>query len=225
MTQQTVSGSFLFPVQKCLAGNDISEFSDQELLAIIVGTGTRDHDVIDLSQGMLKRFGGLSGLAGAGIREIAGTRGIGPAKAVRIHSAFEIGRRVITRPADTSRMDSPGAVWNLLLPRMAGLKQEEFRVLILNNKNGLLKNRTISVGTVSEALVHPREVFRDAIRESGAAVIIAHNHPTGELSPSREDIATTRRLVEAGTIVGIPVLDHVIITNVAYFSFKEGGYI
>ena len=225
MFEQTSGGSYLFPVEKCLAGDDIRELSDQELLAVIVGTGIRGHDVIELSQGMLRRFGGLSGLAGAGIREIAGTRGIGPSKAVRIHSAFEMGRRVITRPADTSRMDSPGAVWNLLLPRMAGLRQEEFRVLILNNKNNLLKNMTISMGTVSEAIVHPREVFRDAIRESGAAIIIAHNHPTGELSPSREDIATTRRLVEAGKIVGIPVLDHVIITNVAYFSFKEGGYL
>ncbi|HOD13237.1 MAG TPA: DNA repair protein RadC [Spirochaetota bacterium] len=225
MVELTVSGNYLFPVQKCLAGDDIRELSDQELLAVIVGTGIKDHDVIDLSQDMLKRFGGLRGLAGAGIREIAGTRGIGPAKAVRIHSAFEIGRRVITRAADTSHMDSPGAVWDLLLPRMAGLRQEEFRVLILNNKNSLLKNTTISVGTVSEAIVHPREVFRDAIRESGAAVIIAHNHPTGELSPSREDIATTRRLVEAGKIVGIPVLDHVIITNASYFSFKEGGYL
>jgi len=116
-------------------------------------------------------------------------------------------------------------VWKLLLPQMACLDREEFRVLVLNNKNRLLKNAMISAGTISEAIVHPREVFRDAIRESGAAVIVAHNHPTGELTPSREDIQTTQRLAEAGRIVGIPVLDHVIITNVSYFSFKEGGYI
>ncbi|OHD65026.1 MAG: hypothetical protein A2176_04565 [Spirochaetes bacterium RBG_13_51_14] len=216
---------FLLPVQKCLSGDDIRSLSDQEILAVVVGTGTRGRDVIDLSLAMLKDFGGLAGLAAAGIREIVRSRGIGPAKAVRIHSAFEMGRRIVTARPDTRNIDSPGAVRDLLLPYMACLQREEFRVLILNNKNGLLKNASVSVGTVSEAIVHPREVFRDAIREGGVAVIIAHNHPTGELSPSREDINTTQRLVEAGKIVGIPVLDHVIITNVSYFSFKEGGYL
>jgi DNA repair protein RadC len=216
---------YLLPVQKCLAGGEVRALSDQELLAVIVGTGTREIDAVELSLGMLKRHGGLGGLYAAGLREIAQSRGIGLTKAVRIHTAFELGRRVITRPVDTRHLDSPGAVWNLLLPSMACLQREEFRVLILNNKNTLLKNSMISAGTVSEAIVHPREVFRDAIREGGAAVIIAHNHPTGEINPSREDIATTQRLVEAGKIVGIPVLDHVIITNSAYFSFKEGGYI
>jgi len=108
---------------------------------------------------------------------------------------------------------------------MAGLEREEFRVLVLNNKNGILKNSMVSAGTVSEALVHPREVFRDAIREGAASLIVAHNHPTGELTPSKEDISTTRRLVEAGTIIGIPILDHVIITDTSYYSFKEGGYL
>jgi DNA repair protein RadC len=219
------SNRYLMPVQKCLAGEDVRTLSDQELLAVIVATGTKDNDVVGLSMDILKRHGGLCGLSAAGLREIALSRGIGFTKAVRIQTAFELGRRVITRPADSRQMNSPDAVWELLLPHMACLQREEFRVLILNNKNKLLKNMMISVGTVSEAIVHPREVFRDAIRESGAAVIIAHNHPTGELNPSNEDITTTKRLVEAGKIVGIPVLDHVIITNVSYFSFKEGGYL
>ena len=224
MSGQSVS-TYLLPIQKCLAGEDVRSLSDQDLLAVIVGTGTKESDVAHLSLGMLMRFGGLSGLAAAGIRELAQSRGIGLTKAVRIHTAFELGRRVITRPVDPLHLDSPGAVWELLLPRMACLQREEFRVLILNNKNRLIKNSMISAGTVSEAIVHPREVFRDAIRESGAAVIIAHNHPTGEASPSREDITTTGRLVEAGKIVGIPVLDHVIVTNASYYSFKEGGHI
>lgn len=213
------------PVQKCLEGEDVRRLSDQELLAIIVGTGTRGQDVADLALGMLKRFGGLGGLSIAGIREIATSRGVGLVKAVRIHAAFELGRRVITRPAEVRQIDSPKSVWEFLLPHMACLQREEFRVIILNNKNAILKNAMISAGTISEAIVHPREVFRDAIREGGAAIIIAHNHPTGELSPSSEDVNTTRRLVEAGKIVGIPVLDHVIITNISYYSFKEGGYI
>jgi DNA repair protein RadC len=224
-TKNLPAARYLLPVQKCQEGAEIRSLSDQELLAVIVGTGTRDYDVVDLSSGMLKSFGGLGGLASAGIREVARNRGIGFAKAVRIHSAFELGRRVITTPGAAGHLDSPGAVWELLLPYMACLDREEFRVLILNNKNRLLKNAMISAGTISEAIVHPREVFRDAIREGGAAVIVAHNHPTGELTPSREDISTTQRLVEAGRIVGIPVLDHVIITNASYYSFKEGGYI
>lgn len=213
------------PVQKCLGGEDVRRLSDQELLAIMVGSGTRGQDVTELAVGMLKRFGGLSGLSDAGIREIAKSRGVGLVKSVRIHAAFELGRRVITKPAEVRQIDSPKSVWELLLPHMACLKREEFRVIILNNKNTVLKNAMVSAGTISEAIVHPREVFRDAIREGGAAIIIAHNHPTGELSPSSEDVNTTRRLVEAGKIVGIPVLDHVIITNLSYYSFKEGGYI
>lgn len=224
-TKNQQTPRYLLPVQKCQEGAEIRTLSDQELLAVIVGTGIRDHDVVDLSSGILKCFGGLGGLASAGIREVARNRGIGFTKAVRIHSAFEMGRRVITTPCAAGHLDSPGSVWELLLPYMACLDREEFRVLILNNKNRLLKNAMISAGTISEAIVHPREVFRDAIREGGAAVIVAHNHPTGELTPSREDISTTQRLVDAGRIVGIPVLDHVIITNASYYSFKEGGYI
>ncbi len=225
INNNTVFEHYLLPVQKCREGADIRVLSDHELLAVMVGTGTKGHDVVDLSTEMLKSFGSLGGLASAGIREIARLRGIGFTKAVRIHAAFEMGRRAVARPGASRHLDSPGAVWEVLLPHMACLDREEFRVLILNNKNRLLKNTMISAGTISEAIVHPREVFRDAIREGGAAVIVAHNHPTGELTPSREDIHTTQRLVDAGKIVGIPVLDHVIVTNASYYSFKEGGYI
>ncbi len=225
MEEREIRFRYLLPVQRCLAGEDVRSLSDQELLSVMVGSGTREYNVVELSLGMLRRFGGLGGLAASGIRELSQNRGIGHTKAVRILSAFELGRRVITRPVDLKHVGSPGEVWELLLPSMACLSREEFRVLILNGKNNLLKNSAISVGTVSEAIVHPREVFRDAIREGGAAVIVAHNHPTGEPSPSGEDINTTRRLAEAGKIVGIPVLDHVIITNASYFSFKEGGYL
>ena len=225
MTDLKNRNNHFLPLQRCLAGGEVRSLTDHELLAIIVGSGTRRHDVIGLSLDILKRTGGLAGLADAGIREIAHNHGIGMTKAIRIHSAFEIGRRVITRPADTRNMNSPEAVWKFLLPLMACLEREEFRVLVLNNKNALLKHTVISVGTVSEAIVHPREVFRSAIREGGAGIIIAHNHPTGELVPSTEDINTTKRIAEAGKIVGIPLLDHLIIINTGYFSFKEKGYL
>lgn len=216
---------YVLPMQKCMAGEQVKNLSDQELLALIIGSGTKGSDVIDISYRIMKEFGGLAGLAMAGTREIAGSHGIGLVKAFRIQSAFDMGRRVITGPRHIRHIDSPGAVWEFLIPYMARLEQEEFRVLVMNNKNNVLRNALISVGTVSEAIVHPREVFREAIRESGAAIIVAHNHPTGELVPSKEDIAATGRLSDAGKIVGIPVLDHVIIANSGYYSFKEGGYL
>jgi DNA repair protein RadC len=218
------NGLFL-PLQRCLAGGEVRSLSDHDLLAIVIGSGTKNRNVMELSLGMLDTYGGLAGLAAAGIREIGQVHGIGLTKSVRIHSAFEMGRRVVTDPGKARHISNPGAVWELLIPLMACLEREEFRVLILNNKNNLLKNAVISVGTVSEAIVHPREVFRHAIREGGSGIIIAHNHPTGELVPSREDIATTERIRQAGAIVGIPLLDHVIITNTGYLSLKEGGHL
>ena len=223
--EHATSGGFLLPVQKCREGHDIASLADHELIAAVIGTGTRGKDVIELSLQLLRDFGGLHGILSRGIREIARARGMGMTKAIRVRAAFELGRRVISRRVDSRYVDSPAAVWEFLLPYMAGLEREEFRVLVLNNKNGILKNSMVSAGTVSEALVHPREVFRDAIREGAASLIVAHNHPTGELTPSKEDISTTRRLVEAGTIIGIPILDHVIITDTSYYSFKEGGYL
>ena len=213
------------PIQKCMSGDDVRDLSEEELLAVVLGTGTRSRDVMGLSSLLLCHFGGLPGLSVSGIREIAGISGIGIRKAIRIHAAFEMGKRALSNPRVIRHVDSPSAVWKILIPEMAGLQKEEFRVLIVNNKNNLLKKSVISVGTISEAIVHPREVFRDAIREAGSGIIISHNHPSGELAPSREDIQTTGRIAEAGRIIGIPLLDHVIITDASYLSMKEEGYI
>ena len=213
----------LMPVEKCMGGHDVRVLSDAELLAVVLGTGCRSCTVLKLSESIMERFNGLYGIHKSGIRELADLRGIGNHKAVRIHSAFEMGRRVITNASAVRQVSSPEAVWRLLLPDLAGLQNERFFVLVLNNKNCLMKKSLISIGTASEALVHPREVFRDAIREGGAGIIISHNHPSGILSPSREDVAATRRLQEAGRIIGIPLLDHVIICNTSYFSMKENN--
>ncbi|MFC1671036.1 DNA repair protein RadC [Spirochaetota bacterium] len=217
--------SHMLPVQKCISGEDVKNLSDLEILAIIIGTGIKNNDVIDIASSVLKEFGGLSGLTNSGLREMGKNKGIGLRKAIRIHAAFEIGRRVITDRNLIEHVDSPEAVWKLLLPEMAGLQKEEFRVIVLNNKNHLLKKSVISIGTVSEAIVHPREVFIDAIREGGSSIIVAHNHPSGVLTPSKEDLITTERIGEAGKIIGIPLLDHVIVTNSSYLSMKEGGYL
>jgi len=213
------------PVEKCVSGHDVKNLTDSELLAVILGTGYKNCPVLSLSETMIRDFNGLYGLFNSGIRELAALAGIGHKKAVRVHSAFELGRRVITNSGSVKQVSSPEAVWKLLLPDLAGMQNERFFVLVLNNKNSLIKKILISIGTVSEALVHPREVFRDAIREGGAGIIISHNHPSGILSPSREDIETTKRIKEAGRIIGIPLIDHVIISNTSYFSMKENSHL
>lgn len=124
-----------------------------------------------------------------------------------------------------TKVDSPAMVWRHLLPEFAGLKREEFRVLVLNNKNHVIRKCVVSVGTISEAIVHPREVFREAIREAGSSIIIAHNHPSGVLTPSNEDIQTTKRIRESGEIIGIELLDHLIIGELSYLSMREAGYL
>ena len=215
---------YKLPVQKCIEGESVRDLSDTELLAVILGTGIKNIDVLELSAKIIKSMGGLSAVSRAGLREIAAEKGLGLKKAVKIQAAFEIGRRVITDVTDLKHISSPNAVWHLLLPEIAGLQKEEFRVLVVNNKNMLLKKSIVSVGTITEAIVHPREVFRDAIREAGSGIIVTHNHPSGNAAPSKQDIDTTKRLNEAGKIVGIPLLDHIILTNSSYYSMKENGY-
>lgn len=215
----------IMPIQKCIAGEDVKRLSDYELLAVIIGTGTRGVDVLDLSSLIIKKFCGLSGIFNSGIRELTKNSGIGLKKAIRIHAAFEIGRRIITDPVEIIHVSSPEAAWKILLPEMACLQKEEFRVLVLNNKNRLIKKITISIGTISEAIVHPREVFREAIKEGGSGIIIIHNHPSGELTPSREDVITTNRIADAGRIIGITLIDHIIISDSSYLSMKECGYL
>lgn len=214
-----------FPIQKCIQGDDVRTLSDHELLAVILGTGSKSRNVFELSAAVLMECGGFSGLVKSGLREIAKYRGIGLKKAIRIHAAIEIGKRAISDPVHRISIDQPQSVWKLLLPAIACQQNEVFWVLVLNNKNCILKKAAISMGTVTEALVHPREVFYHAIREGGSSIIVAHNHPSGITEPSKEDISTTQRIVKAGKLLGIPLLDHVILSNTSFYSLKEGGYI
>jgi DNA repair protein RadC len=225
INQPVIDVNYILPAQKCMMGEDIKNLSDLELLAVILGSGTKKMDVMDLSSALLKKFGGLSGLRQSGLREISGINGIGMMKSVRIHSAFEIGSRSMKKEGKSVLLDSPEAVWKYLLPETGALKKEEFRSLILNNKNILLKKTLVSVGTINEAIIHPREVFVDAIREGGSGIIAVHNHPSGFTKPSREDIETTKRMVEAGKIIGIPLIDHIIVTSTSYESMRDSGII
>jgi len=203
--------------------------SDAELLALMIRTGTRTESALVLAQRVLKGDGGKAGLefvAGASIEELSKIKGIGLAKAIQIKAAVELGRRIMSHfRTDDKVISSPDDVKKLLMEEMRFLDREHFKIVLLNVKNRVISVENISIGSLNSSIVHPREVFKPAIKRSSAAVILVHNHPSGDPTPSREDVEVTRRLVEAGKILGIDVLDHVIFGNTNYFSFREKGLI
>ncbi|MGF9910264.1 RadC family protein [Brevibacillus porteri] len=200
--------------------------SDTELLAILLRTGREQETAHQLAQRLLARFGDLRGLAQASHAELTELKGIGPVKAIELHAAFELGRRLRGAPREyRASIRLPRDVADLMSPELAHLTQEHFVCLFLNTKNHVIGKQTIFVGSLDASIVHPREVFKEAIRRSSASVICLHNHPSGDPTPSREDIAITHTLRDAGELVGISLLDHVIIGEGKYVSLKEQGYL
>ncbi|GIO04916.1 UPF0758 protein [Brevibacillus reuszeri] len=200
--------------------------SDTELLAILLRTGREQETAYELAQRLLVRFGDLRGLADASHAELTELKGIGPVKAIELHAAFELGRRLVAVPRQSrASIRLPRDVAELMSTELAHLTQEHFVCLFLNTKNHVIGKQTIFVGSLDASIVHPREVFKEAIRRSSASVICLHNHPSGDPTPSREDIAITHTLREAGELVGISLLDHVIIGDGKYVSLKEQGYL
>lgn len=198
--------------------------SNAELLAIILRTGTMRESAVTLSQRLLRETGGLRGLADLGVEQLCEQRGIGPAKALQLLSALELGRRMArTELEDKPVIRSPQDVSTLVMEDLRYLQQEHFVALFLNTKNRVIGRETLSVGSLNAAIVHPREVFRAAVKRSAASIICVHNHPSGDPAPSPEDIQLTNRLSEAGHIIGIEVLDHVIIGDRRFVSLKERG--
>lgn len=198
------------------------KLSDQELLAILLATGSKEASALDLAEQLLQRYQGLAGLQQATLADLMEQKGIGTAKATTIAAAIELGKRISTsisgyRPVITGSADAA----RLLQGRMRGLDREHFFVLFLNPKHAVLGMETVSIGTLSSSLVHPREVFKQAIKRSASAVILAHNHPSGNCEPSKEDLQVTKRLKDAGELVGIEVIDHLIIGEDRYYSFCE----
>ncbi len=212
------------PREKMLAGGEKS-LSDVELLAIILGKGTRSLSALELANLLLVKHGSLRYLKEAGLEELIAERGIGPAKAVAIKAAVEIGRRVAQDVQKKTSIRSPEDVKNVVMEEMRYFDREHFRALYLDRKGGLLAMEDVSVGGLHSSLVHPREVFKTAVKKSAASIIIVHNHPSGDPTPSEEDIEVTRRLIEAGKIMGIEILDHVIIGENVYCSLKSRGLI
>ncbi len=206
--------------------NGPESLSNHELIAILLRTGTKDESVLQLSNRLLTNFEGLRFLKSATLQEMTEIKGIGQAKAIQILAAVEIGRRIANlNYTDRYVIRSPEDGANYVMNDMRFLSQEHFVCLYLNTKNQVLHKQTIFIGSLNASIVHPREVFREALKRSAASIICLHNHPSGDPAPSREDIDVTKRLVECGKMIGIEVLDHLIIGENKFVSLKEKGYL
>lgn len=199
--------------------------STTELLALVIGTGHADESVLKIAQSLLITTQGLPGLSRASLAELKTVRGIGDAKAARLKAALELGRRLLlTTREERPLIASPGEAANLVMADMMHLEQEQLRLILLDTRNRLLNTPTIYMGSLNTSVVRIGELFRAALRENAAAFIMAHNHPSHDPSPSPEDIALTRKVVEAGKLMSIDVLDHIIIGQNCFVSLKERGY-
>ncbi len=196
--------------------------SDAELLAILLRTGTPGVSALGLANRILFKFGDLKSVAASTLEQVCEIDGIGRAKAIQIKAAFDIAKRLSEfRPLEKPVVRSSRDVFSLLVDEMRMQEKECFKALYLDVKNHVKKVETISVGTLNASLVHPREVFKAAVRDNCAAVIIVHNHPTGDPAPSAHDTETTKRIQAAGRLLGIELLDHIIIGEGRYFSYKD----
>lgn len=206
------------------------QLSDVELLAILLGTGSREQSVIEVARDLLHHsevrepgsgLRGLLHLQDTHRKDLV--KGLGKAKLCQVLAALHLGMRASAIPLQRVDLSNPRAVFEYLSPRMSHLDREQFHVVLLTAKNQVIDVECVSEGTLTAALVHPREVFKSAIRRSAHAVILAHNHPSGDPTPSREDRELTLRLVQAGKVIGIEVLDHLVIGQGRYTSFRERG--
>lgn len=202
------------------------KLTDVELLAILLATGNKETNVLELASNLLHTHKGITGLQDLSLEELTHQKGIGKAKATTILAAIELGKRVHNNTvAYRSVIHSSADAGILLQSRMRHLDREHFSILLLNSSKAIISIENISVGTLNNSLVHPREVFKQAIRHSASTVILAHNHPSGDCMPSDLDFEITERLVEAGKIIGIDVIDHIIVGEDSYYSFSENEYI
>lgn len=207
-----------------LAALGARSLSDAELIALVLRTGDRERDALAVGRAMLLAHGGLRGLAAALPCELARAPGLGPAKAASLVGALELGRRSATRRLERgARFGGPADVHAHFAARLRDLAQERFFVVMLDGRHRVIGEQTVSQGTLTASLVHPREVFRPALRAAAAAVVLVHNHPSGDPDPSGEDRQVTARLGRAGELLGVRVVDHVIVAAAGFFSFREAG--
>lgn len=202
----------------------VETLSNSELLAIILRTGSSNENILNLSSRILKETGGLNGLLTSSTEDYLGLRGIGTAKAAQLLAIGEISKRFKSfKSGEQFKINQPKDAADLLMEGMRNLKQEYLKVVMLNTKNFVISIKDISIGSLNSSIVHPREVFTEAIKKSSASIIVSHNHPSGDPTPSGEDINLTHRLSECGKLLGIELLDHIIIGNGSYISLKEKG--
>ena len=203
----------------------VEALAAQEILALILGRGIAGESVMVTAQRLLSKFGNLKGIASASVEELSQVKGIGLAKASQLKAAFELARRLegYSEAGEKLVVKTPEDIVGVVKSRLSGKKKEHFLALLLDTRNQLIRVAEISVGSLDTSIVHPREVFKEAISASAAAVIFVHNHPSGDPEASEDDIKLTKRLAQAGEIVGIEVLDHIIISDKNYLSLKREG--
>ncbi|MDU5108832.1 MAG: DNA repair protein RadC [Clostridium sp.] len=214
------------PVEKLLISGPES-LNNAELLAIILRTGTKEENIITLSNRIISELDGLEGLLDAGIEEITKIKGIKNKKASQILAVGELVRRISKSVLlkERDKISSPNDIAKILMKDMVFLKQEVLRLVMLDTKNNIIGLKDVFVGSLNTSIVHPREIFKEALKRSSSSIIVCHNHPSGDPTPSKEDIDITIRLKECGKIIGIDLLDHLIIGKNQYVSLKEKGII
>ncbi|ROL61983.1 JAB domain-containing protein [Bacteroidetes/Chlorobi group bacterium ChocPot_Mid] len=199
-----------------------SNLSDSELLAILIRSGSKGYSAIDISRDLIEKYSSLSNLSSCDYSEFKKFKGLAETKAVTLAAAFEIGKRIQSEPyVLLTKIQKPQDIANYFIPKLRNEKVETFRTLLLNSSNKIFREIIVSQGLLNVSLVHPREVFKTAISESAANIILLHNHPSGNPEPSKEDIHITKQLVDAGKIIGIGIYDHIIIAGNDYRSFAE----
>jgi DNA repair protein RadC len=197
---------------------------DNELVALVLGSGSRHRDVLELANRLLDRAGGLYGLTRVGVGDLCKVAGVGMARAAQVLAAVELGRRTLVRGVtERPRLSSPRQLATYLLPQFGAQPVEQFGIVMLDTKHRLIRVKVVSVGSLDTTVVHPREVFREAASASAAAIVLFHNHPSGDPTPSADDLVLTTRMVNAGDIMGIDVIDHLILADQKYYSLVESG--
>ncbi len=214
------------PREKLLTkGSDA--LSSAELIAILLGTGTGKTTAVDLGKSLINKFGSIEKMAQASLKELTEISGIGPAKAITLMAAFQLSRNMHKEVAEKefNYFKQPSDVAKIFIPMLGHEKKEVFAIAMLDTAGKYTGSEKITIGTLNASLVHAREVFKPAIKHSAASIILVHNHPSGQLTPSAEDLKITKQIVEAGKLLDITVHDHLIITQDSYISLKEEGYI
>ncbi|MSO29708.1 MAG: DNA repair protein RadC [Acidobacteria bacterium] len=199
---------------------------DNELLALVLGSGSRDHGALELANHLIAEVGGLHGFTRVSVGDLRHVQGVGRARSAQVLAAVELGRRTLVRAvAERPRLNDPRQMATYLLPQYGAGAVERFGIAMLDSKHRLIRIKIVSVGSLDATVVHPREVFREAASASAAAIVLFHNHPSGDPAPSPDDVALTKRMVGAGDIMGIDVVDHLILADQRYYSMLESGRI